>query len=95
MKSISSEQDCLDLLSELNAPRNALSTFCGKNQLYSNSDECRVITFSRNINKIIYPYNLENTVLSRVDNIKDLGVVFDSKLIFDLHIDQLASFGLC
>ena len=35
-----------------------------------------------------YDYEIKNTKLERIDKIKDLGVVFDSRLKFADHIKE-------
>lgn len=46
-------------------------------------------TFTRKPNPIKYDYKLVDTSIARVNVIKDLGVTFDSKLIFDAHINNI------
>ncbi len=39
--------------------------------------------------KIIFPYTIDNKILKRVSRIKDLGIIFDDKLSFTEHIDDI------
>lgn len=70
------------------------ATYCQKNKLFINCDKCHVITFSRNKNIFNFNYSINNTVLSRVTEIKDLGVIFDSKLTFEPHINYICAKAL-
>ena len=46
-----------------------------------------VVSYGRNILHN-FNYILSGVTLDRTDSIKDLGVIFDSKLKFTIHIDQ-------
>ena len=39
------------------------------------------------------PYELSNTELKTVENIKDIGVTIESKLNFDMHINKKVKKG--
>lgn len=79
----------VDHCGELQADINTLFEYCENNQLFLNPDKCHVITFTRKINPIIYNYKLNNYNLKRVHEIRDLGVIIDSKLTFNSHIDKI------
>ena len=53
--------------------------------------KCKVVSFGRHID-IVNDYYLQSDdskyILEHLDSIKDLGVTFDSKLKFDLHINE-------
>lgn len=38
---------------------------------------------------VVFPYNIDGTVLQRNKFIKDLGVAFDEKITFNLHISEI------
>ena len=59
-----------------------------------NIDKCQVLTFSRKKDPLTYAYELSSRVLTRVISKKDLGVIFDSRLVFDLHIQRVVSSSL-
>lgn len=64
-----------------------LESFCRNNSLFLNFKKCYHISFSRN--KTIFQNNytlLGNQRIATVNQIKDLGVIFDSKMLFDQHI---------
>lgn len=51
--------------------------------------KCKVITFTRAKNSILYPYIINETILPRYQSCRDLGVTFDSRLSFSNHIDNI------
>lgn len=63
-----------------------LDNYCRLNKLDLNVSKCFCISFSRKRNVIEYNYKCKNEVLSRVLFCRDLGVIHDSKLLFDKHI---------
>ena len=62
-----------------------LTAWCSINKLYFNVSKCHIIRFSRSNTKIIYPYSLDNTSLSSVNTIRDLGILFSDDLSFHAH----------
>lgn len=79
--------DCIQIQSDLQR----VQEFCLKNKLFLNMNKCSVITFTRNLAPINYDYTMNSQILARVNHIKDLGVIFDSKLSFSKHIDYIVS----
>lgn len=67
------------------------SEYCIENKLQLSIDKCKVITFTKKINKKTYSYCLGDSALDRVNSIKDLGVILDSKLHLDIHIESIKS----
>ena len=56
-----------------------------------NVDKCKILSVKgKDENKFFYGFNKCNTnlALERVDHIKDLGVIMDKDLSFDLHISE-------
>lgn len=49
------------------------------------------MSFSRKRNCVNSCYTLNNININKVNSIRDLGVIFDSSLIFDKHIDDIIS----
>ncbi|KAG7297988.1 hypothetical protein JYU34_018748 [Plutella xylostella] len=86
-KRICSADDQTDLQSDLCR----LDSYCLANKLDLNVSKCYLITFTRKIHPLQFGYSLKNTDLIRVNQVRDLGVVHDEKLLFDHHIDQLIS----
>ena len=66
-----------------------LEMFCKNNSLFLNLNKCLFITFSRNRNQINQSYKINSKFLEKVSNVKDLGVIIDSKLLFDLNIESI------
>jgi hypothetical protein len=77
--------DCTVLQSDLNH----FQAFCTSNNLFLNPDKCFIISFSRKRTSINFKYTLCNKELTRVNQIRDLGVIMDSKLTFVPHIDNI------
>lgn len=63
-----------------------LDVYCVENQLELNPSKCSSITYTRKKYPILFDYSLKNQILLKVDEVRDLGVLHDSKLIFDKHI---------
>jgi undecaprenyl pyrophosphate synthase len=59
--------------------------WCLKWKMSLNVMKCAAIIFTNKGNYTLYDYSINNTKLQRVSTIKDLGVIFDSKLIFYLR----------
>lgn len=73
--------DCLCLQSDLDK----LSEWCRVNRLMLNVQKCSVISFTRSPFKVNFDYYICGKLLKRVESVKDLGVIFDSKLSFNEH----------
>lgn len=86
-KTIDSFNDCVLLQQDLDR----LQDYCFYNKLELNVSKCSCITFSRSRNLLSYNYTLNQQSLERTDYIRDLGVIIDSKLLFDRHIDSITS----
>lgn len=70
---------------------NNISEWATKNCLFFNVEKCFQMTFSRKTIKTDYSYNINGLPLPDKKNIKDLGIIFDSELTFNLHIDNMVS----
>ena len=81
---INSELDCLRLQHNLDL----LNAWCVYNHLPLNATKCNVMSFSRKSDPIVFNYNLDNCLLNRPEFVKDLGVIFDTKLTFSRHIEE-------
>lgn len=80
---IKNKNDCYLLQNDINR----FSNYANDNGLFLNINKCTQITFTRNRNIIVFKYSINNHELARVNTVKDLGVMLDTKLIFDVHID--------
>lgn len=70
-----------------------ISNWCDLNGLELNIKKCNNITFTRKSQATThqYLYKLNGTTLSRVSSCRDLGIIFDSKLSFELHYKNITS----
>lgn len=79
--------DCSKLQEDINN----IFKWSTSNKLSLNINKCNVLTFTRKKETIIYQYNIGGAVLERVNEVRDLGVVFDSKLTFNKHITSITN----
>jgi hypothetical protein len=56
-----------------------------------NVNKTRVISFSRKTNLLLFDYKLCESLITRTECIRDLGVQIDSKLRFHNHVDYVFS----
>lgn len=68
--------------------------WCVENNLSMNVSKCKVITFTRKIKPIIHDYHYDGNLLERSTSTKDLGVIFDSRLSFVEHINNICNNAL-
>jgi len=66
-----------------------LGDYCKINKLDLNPAKCSIVTYSRKHSPLQAAYEIKGQVLTRCDGVRDLGVYHDSKLLFDIHIDQI------
>lgn len=79
---VSSAIDCVALQQDICA----INEWCVRNGMKVNEEKCNVISFSKKQDTIHYRYEMNSHLLTRVDCIKDLGVMMDHKLTFDKHV---------
>ena len=84
---VESLSDCDRLQNDLDR----LINYCFDNFLYLNIKKCNVITFSRKREPIMYKYRLNNEIISRQSEVRNLGVHLDSKLTFGPHIGLITA----
>lgn len=65
-----------------------LSIWCTENELDLNVDKCFIISISRNTDYHIADYQIKGKPIARVDEIRDLGVIVDSRMNFITHIEK-------
>lgn len=63
--------------------------YCVMNKLDINVEKCFLLTYTRRVNVFPSSYTLQDKIISKLTATKDLGVIHDQKLIFDLHIDSI------
>lgn len=81
-RTISSLVECCALQADIDR----LSNWCLLNGMELNIRKCNVISFCRSRSKIGFDYRMSTTSIARVDAVRDLGVLLDSKLNFAQHI---------
>jgi ribonuclease P/MRP protein subunit RPP40 len=85
-KTIESSSDCRELQDNIVS----LTEYCERNKLQLNVSKCSVMSFTKNTSNCIgFDYNIHNTNLAKKSEMCDLGVIFDSKLSFSAHINEL------
>jgi hypothetical protein len=82
-KYIQNENDAIKLQEDLNS----VCVWIKKWLLSLNIDKCKVISYGRKA-PISYNYRIDDCNLEKINEIKDLGVIFDSKLKFSAHINE-------
>lgn len=68
---------------------NTLNRWCTRNAMRLNIDKCHVITFTRNKSILCNNYYISDAPLSRVNHIRDLGIVFDGRYVFQIHFNEM------
>lgn len=84
-KKIDSLSDCELLQNDLDG----LHRWSQSWKMLFNASKCRVMTITRNHNPYVFNYSMNGSNLQHVGCFKDLGVVFNTKLSFNTHIDAL------
>lgn len=82
---ISCLQDSMSLQEDINR----LILWCELNKLSLNDSKCFYLAFGRRANMINSTYFINRVEVQKVSKILDLGIVFDAKLHFNLHIDYI------
>lgn len=86
-KKITSINDCYLLQDDLNR----LSNYCTENKLELSITKCKHVPFTKTKQIINYNYNLCGELLQKETQICDLGVLLDSKLHLNLHIEKIVA----
>ena len=86
-REIRTKDDCIILQKDLNK----IFDWCTDNLLDINIGKCLVVSYTRKVLPINFVYNCKDQLLTRSDSVKDLGVIFDSKLTFNLHAEYLTT----
>ena len=87
---IGSVDDCENILAQLKI----VEDWCNQNILHLNASKCKVVSYTRKSNPVVFDYSLNSQILERSVTIKDLGVIFDQKFTFSNHVAQVTSSAL-
>jgi ribonuclease P/MRP protein subunit RPP40 len=77
--------DCLLLQRDLNS----IYEWCQRWKLRLNLDKCEIMTVTNRANTLEFVFHMDDVRLERVSHVSDLGIVFESNLSFDMHIDKI------
>lgn len=80
-----------DSVWQLQSQINAFYEWCARNDMELNINKCFLITFTRSHSLIHHQYFINNMPVTRVNEIRDLGIIFDCKLTFYSYIDHVIS----
>ncbi|KAL1446041.1 hypothetical protein WDU94_012207 [Cyamophila willieti] len=69
----------------------SLVSWCRDNLMRLNVDKCQVITFHRKHVPHMYDYFINGIEMNRVNQVKDLGVIFDHDLKFNSHYNAVVN----
>lgn len=70
---------------------NRFSAWTVANKLALNVSKCSVVSYSKRREPVEFPYQLNNQIIQRDIQIKDLGVTFSHDLSFGLHIQRVVA----
>lgn len=84
---IRSSGDCDRLQSDLNS----LFDWSVTNKIALNIGKCHALSFTNRMDPLTPSYSIDNVELKVVHEMKDLGVLFDSKLRFDSHVRGISN----
>lgn len=65
---------------------NNIYDLCNSNEMNLNINKCKTISFSKKRNLITFNYNLASHNLTLDFQIKDIRIIFDSKLLINIHV---------
>ena len=80
-------RDCILLQYDINK----ITAWCTKWGLRFNTNKCHIISVCSGIPKLLYQYTLGDLLLKRVEDIVDLGININSRLKWNIHIEQTVS----
>lgn len=84
---VRSVDDCKLLQNDLYS----LLDYYTANRINISIEKCQTISFTRKKNPIEFSYHFNNVQIERVYLVRDLGVYFDSKMLFSSHIDTIVT----
>ena len=72
----------------LQAALNIVSLWASNNRMVINKNKTKSVTFTRKTQYIVTRYYLNTEPIEQCEYIRDLGVIFDNKLLFNRHIQK-------
>lgn len=87
---IYSTEDCMRFQEQLSE----VVHWCEENKLLLNPSKCKVCSFTRNKNVVFFQYKINDIIVTNTDTVLDLGVLYDSKLSFKQHVDNITKSAL-
>ncbi|XP_054272563.1 uncharacterized protein LOC128992844 [Macrosteles quadrilineatus] len=68
-----------------------IEKWCASNSMELNVSKCVIMSFKRGLGPVTYDYLMNNTILKRVQSVKDLGVVLSPSFSPQEHINYITS----
>lgn len=68
---------------------NTFSKWCRDNRLLLNAAKTTFMSFAKRTRKFESTYALDGGIIKRSTSVRDLGIVFDERLVFRQHIEQV------
>jgi hypothetical protein len=81
-RQVTSEKDAVKLQEDIDG----VMKWSIVNELYFSTPKCHVLTYSRTKNPLFADYTMNNVALARVDEVKDLGILYKPDMTFGSHI---------
>lgn len=85
IKICKSREDCVELQNDINA----VYRWSLQNQLHFNPGKCEFMTFTRMISPLNFQYAVGDVPVARVQQVRDLGVLFDPQLTFRQQVQRV------
>lgn len=70
---------------------NTFMEWCKENRMEVNKAKCKIITFTRKRDPIIFNYVIDGEPVKRVTETMDLGVIFDEGATFQSHYEYITN----
>ena len=77
--------------SEIQRNLDTLASRCQHNFVFLNIGKCKYMSFYRKRSPVLFEYMIDGITISRVNMIRDMGVIFYENLSFANHIDYIVS----
>ena len=84
---INTNDDSVNLQNDLNR----VLEWSDRNKIAFNVNKCYVMSFTRKKEIFSFDYRMGETVITRVNEFKDLGVIFDNKLTMRAHVISVSN----